>query len=51
MFDKDGIINGSVSSQRAVAAGYAVYANLRAPKSNKGNFKVTCFDTDAYLIV
>lgn len=51
VFDKDGVINGSVTSQRAVAAGYAVYANMRTPKTNKGPSKVTLFDSDAYLLV
>ena len=51
VFDKNGIINGSVTSQRAVAAGYAVYANMRAPKTNKSSCKIAVFDTDAYLIV
>lgn len=51
VFDKQGVINGSVTSQRAAGAGDAVYANLRTPSSNKGPAKVTVFDSDAYLIV
>lgn len=50
VFDKEGVINQSVSSQRAVANGYAVYANFRVPRSNKGPVKVTVFDSDAYLL-
>lgn len=51
VFDKEGIINGNVSYIRGLAAGDAVYANMRAPKTNKGNFKVSVFDSDAVLIV
>ena len=51
VFDKNGIINGSVTSQRSVAAGFAVYANFRVPKTNSGEVKVSMFDTDAYLFV
>lgn len=29
----------------------AVYANMTAPKTNKGNVKVTLFDSDAYVFV
>jgi murein DD-endopeptidase MepM/ murein hydrolase activator NlpD len=37
--------------KRAVAAGYAVYANIHADKANKGVVKVTRFDTDAFMFV
>lgn len=51
VFDKEGIINRSVTSQRALGSGDAVYGQLRAPSTNKGTFVVSLFDSDAYLIV
>lgn len=51
VFDKEGIINRSVTSQRGLGAGDAVYANFRVPKSNAGAVKVSVFDSDAYLII
>lgn len=51
VFDKNGVINSSVTSQRALGSGDAVYGQLRAPSTNKGTFVVSVFDSDAWLIV
>ena len=51
VFDKEGVIQRSVTSQRGLGAGDAVYANFRAAKTNKSNLKVQLFDSDAYLVV
>lgn len=51
VFDKNGVINHSVTSQRGLGSGDAVYAQLRTPKTNVGVAKITAFDSDAYLIV
>lgn len=48
--DANGVLNHSVTSQRFVAAGYAVYARFSTPSTNKGPIKVSVFDADAYLI-
>lgn len=50
-FGADGVIKSSTEFKRAVARGYAVYARLEADKGNKGDVKVTVFDTDAYLFL
>ena len=49
VFDKNGKINANVEFKRHVSRGYAVYARLRAPSTNKNNVKVTMFASDAYL--
>lgn len=51
VFDEQGLIQRSVTSQRAVAKGFAVYGRLVAPETNKGPVNVTRFDTDAYLFI
>lgn len=47
----DGTARRNFEFKRAVASGYAVYARLNAPSTNKGNVKVTVFDTDAFLFL
>lgn len=47
--DRDGQAKASFPFLRAVSSGYAVYARAMADADNKGNVKVTVFDTDAYL--
>lgn len=49
--DKDGLIRASREFKRAVAKGYAVYARLIAPTTNKAPMKVTVFDSDAFLFL
>lgn len=49
--DKDGKLQASREFKRAVAAGFAVYFQVKAPSTNKGPVKVTVVDTDAYLFV
>lgn len=49
VFDKEGKINANVEFKRHVPAGYAVYARLRPPVTNKNNVKVTMLASDAYL--
>lgn len=51
VFDRDGLIRTSVTFQRGVARGDAVYARLAADARNKGNAKVAVFDADAYMFV
>lgn len=46
----DGTARRNVPFARAVAAGFAVYARLAAPASNKGAVKVTRLATDALLL-
>jgi len=49
--DKDGKIRASREFKRAVAAGYAVYLRVDAPKTNKAAVKITVADVDSYLFV
>ncbi|MHC9046817.1 M15 family metallopeptidase domain-containing protein [Microbacterium saperdae] len=49
VIDKDGHVRASREFKRAVAAGFAVYLHLSAPKTNTGPVKVTRLDCDAYL--
>lgn len=49
VIDKDGRLNASREFKRGVSRGFAVYARLAAPSTNKGDVKVTLFDSDAYL--
>ena len=49
--DKDGFIRANREFKRDVKAGEAVYARLRASKTNKGPITVTVFDADAYLFL
>lgn len=51
VFDKNGVIRGNVSFIRGLAAGDKVYAHMRAPETNSGEFKVSMFDSDAMLVV
>lgn len=43
----DGKIRANFPFDRPVPSGFAVYANMRTPASNKGSVKVTVFDADA----
>ncbi|QDP43579.1 lysin A [Microbacterium phage Tyrumbra] len=47
--DGTGIIRANVPFQRAVAAGYAVYARLTAGAKNDAKAKITLLDSDALL--
>lgn len=46
---KSKLLRKNVTFQRQVPAGYAVYAQMTAPKTNSGPIKVTRFATDATL--
>jgi hypothetical protein len=48
-FGADGVINRSVTFQRGVEAGFAVYANCRTPGENKGDVRLSLYDSDALL--
>lgn len=47
----DGFARRNVPFARAVARGYAVYARLATPSTNKGVVKITRFASDALLFV
>lgn len=47
VFPADGKIRKNFPFDRPVVKGYAVYANMRTPATNKGTVKVTVFDADA----
>lgn len=49
--DKDGKIEATRGFTRGVPKGFAVYARAKADSKNKGNIKVTVFDSDALLFV
>ncbi|WP_437582738.1 hypothetical protein ACSAGD_10760 [Paramicrobacterium sp. CJ85] len=49
--DRDGYIRASREFKRGVSRGWAVYARLTAAHKNKGNVKITVFDSDAYLFI